>query len=193
MADDGGWVRHDDPSAGITVLYPEEWNRASISLTPRLAEPVELISLGTHTLRAGAASCSQMPGYALDDMSETDAFITVQERNLTPSSRQSTDDFPPRQGEFSLDAKDALVGAACTDNTGIQTWWVPFSDAGRAFYLNIAIGKSAGEETRRQVLGIVKSMSFEANQPTRVAPSPPGAGQRDDGRRVHRIPDVEPA
>jgi len=175
------------------VLYPEEWNRAATQLTPRLEEPDELISLGTHGLRSGAAECSQMPGYALDDMSETDAFVTVQERNVLPGARETEEQFPERPDDLTLDAKDANVGAACSENSGIQTWWIPFRDAGRTFYLQVAIGKSASEDTRRQVLGIVESMGFAPRPPTRVAPSPAGAGQREDGRRVHRIPDVEPS
>ncbi len=187
-ADEGGWLRHEDDGEGLGVLYPEDWNRSTTTLTPNLSEPRELLSLGTHGLRPGSERCAQTPGNALDDMTELDAFITVQERDVTPEAPPGTESFPKRPDDFRLDARDADIGAACAENGGIQSWWIPFSDEGRAFYLQVAIGKSASEDTRRQVGGILESLRFNPMQ-TRAAP-PPKRGQLRDGRSQRRIPNV---
>jgi hypothetical protein len=187
-AEESRWLRYDDSEAGFTVLYPETWNRSIVSLTPDLTEPAEILSLGTHTLRPGSDSCSQTPGHALDDMTELDAFITVQERIVDGGAGPVAIDFPPRPETFSLEAEDAAVGAACSENEGIQTWWIPFRDSGRGFYMQVAIGKSVGEETRRQVAGILKSLVFTAQVSSGATVTPAPAAETADGRRVRRLP-----
>ena len=185
----GGWLRHEDMAEGLAVLYPDDWNRAPASLTPNLTEPHEVLSLGTHGLRPGSESCSQTPGNALDDMSEQDAFITVQERTLQADAPPGTENFPARPDDFDLDPRDANVGAACSDNDGIQTWLIPFRDSGRAFYLQVAIGKSVSESTRREVAGILDSLRFVPAEEPRVTPA--RAQELRDGRRQRRIPSVQ--
>jgi hypothetical protein len=188
-ADEGGWLRHEDRDEGLGVLYPEGWNRSTTSLTPNLTEPRELLSLGTHGLRPGSERCAQMPGNALDDMTELDAFVTVQERDTIPDAPVGAESFPVRPDDFRLDARDADVGAACSENGGIQSWWIPFRDEGRAFYLQVAIGKSASEDTRRQVSGILESLRFNP-MPAQAVP-PTKRGQLPDGRSKRRIPNTQ--
>jgi hypothetical protein len=72
-----------DSTHGFSIEYPATWHRASTSLTPGLADPVEIVSLGTGDLVPGSHSCAQFPVAALEAMGRTDAFITVQER-LSP-------------------------------------------------------------------------------------------------------------
>jgi len=185
-ADEGGWLRHEDPDQGLAVLYPEDWNRSTTTLTPNLTEPRELLSLGTHGLRPGSEQCAQMAGNALDDMTELDAFISVQERELPSDAPPGAEIFPRRPDDFELEARDADVGAACSENGGIQSWWTPFRDEGRSFYLQVAIGKSASEDTRRQVTGILESLRFTPIA-ARAVPSAKSRQLRD-GRRTRRIP-----
>jgi hypothetical protein len=186
IADEGGWLRHEDSGQGLGVLYPEDWNRSTTTLTRSLTEPRELLSLGTHGLRPGSELCAQMAGNALDDMSELDAFISVQEREVSSDAPPGAESFPMRPDDFELEARDADVGAACSENGGIQSWWIPFRDEGRSFYLQVAIGKSASEDTRRQVTGILKSLRFTPIA-ARALPAAK-SGQLRDGRHKRRIP-----
>jgi hypothetical protein len=42
-----------------------------------------------------------------------------------------------------------------------RAWWIPFEDAGRAFYLFVAIGTDATPELRQQAWAVADSISFE--------------------------------
>jgi hypothetical protein len=165
----GGDIVAQVPTHGFTVEYPPTWHR-STPLTPALADPVEILSLGTGDLPPGGHSCAQFPVAALEAMRPTDAFVTVQERLSTEGAGlrpgQPWDEaagFPPRPDEFPpsnsrnvSEVVDCLAAPPVFDH-----WWFAFNDAGRAFHVLVAIGTNASDQTRSETWAILDSLRFE--------------------------------
>ncbi|MBA2462372.1 MAG: hypothetical protein H0V45_11500, partial [Actinobacteria bacterium] len=57
-----------DEDGGLTVRYPETWRRSATPLTPHLGDPVEVLALGTYSLRPGGDRCAHQPVNAVDDL-----------------------------------------------------------------------------------------------------------------------------
>jgi hypothetical protein len=161
---------HEDPTRGFAIDYPETWHRAATTLTPRLTDPVEIVSLGTGDLPAGGDACVQFPVAALEALNPTDALITIEER-LSPqaaglSPGQPWDDaagFPPRPQEFPpsgskniSEVVDCLAAPPTFDH-----WWFAFNDAGRAFHVLVAIGTQASGPTRAETWAILDSFRVD--------------------------------
>ena len=96
---------------GLTVQLPGGWSRAHESLTPSLIDPREVLSVATVPLRYRATECAHMAGAALEDLGPADAFITLQERGLDPSS--TWPDFPPRPTRFGPELGAREEASAC--------------------------------------------------------------------------------
>lgn len=165
----GGGIVTEVPTHGFTVEYPPTWHRAT-ALTPALADPVEILSLGTGDLSSGGHSCAQFPVAAPEAMSPTDAFVTVQERlsregaGLRPG--QPWDEaagFPPRPDQFPpSDSKNVSEVVDCLAAPPVfDHWWFAFNDAGRGFHVLVAIGTQASDQTRGQTWAILDSLRFE--------------------------------
>ncbi len=165
----GGTNLHDE-DRGFTVTIPEAWTIAEENLTPWLSSPSEILSLGTFPLRV---SNDPEDGFrlfdapvapaALEDITGRDAFISVQ------GGTESSGDARSRPDHFGpLDCEDAIYGCQPAEDlpepwrsARFRAWWIPFEDAGRGFYLFVAIGDDASSELRAQTWDITDSLSFE--------------------------------
>lgn len=166
-AEDG--IVAQDPTRGFTVEYPATWHRPT-RLTPALADPIEILTLGTGDLPPGGHTCAQFPVAALEAMSPTDAFITVQERispeaaGLAPGQPwdettgfpRRPDEFPPSDSKNVSEVVDCLAEPPVFDN-----WGFAFNDAGRGFHVLAAIGTQASDQTRGETWAILDSLRFE--------------------------------
>jgi hypothetical protein len=150
------WTTFRDPVHGLTVSYPPGWQRAEKTLTPRLGDPEEILSLGTYQLRPGGERCAHMPVTALEDLGAEDAFVSVQER----SPPYPSEGYPPRSTPFTPTLHEG-GGEFCVPDPGRLAAWVSFSDARRAFYVLIAVGPSASDDTRAEVYEILESLRFD--------------------------------
>ena len=155
------WATSEDPpettsdlqvvelaESSIVVTYPADWQLAEESLTPNLADPREVFSLGTFALTPGGPNCAQAPTQALHDMDGTDVFLTVQERWGVGTHTSGFDPRPDAFGPISGSADNAffecLDPEERSDLNAIH--WIDFTDAGRYFYVLVAIGRDADPE-----------------------------------------------
>jgi hypothetical protein len=152
------WTNYRDEENRFSVRYPAAWTRATVRLTPILADPREILSIGTSDLPPGGESCAQFPVNALDAVGTTDALLTLQE-----SGHPDLGGFPPLPDDLErLEADKRFWGAGCVQNPDrLVTWWIRFSDQDRAFYGLVVIGNSATEETRAQVFQALSSFRVE--------------------------------
>lgn len=151
------------------VEYPAGWTLADESLTPRLADPIEILSVGSFALRPGgtAPTDAYLPGNAIADMGAGDVFITVQERRLGGSGGSAHPDRPTHFGPGTGCGSD---DAACLEGTalaieGLRAWWIPFSDPAtdRDFYAFVAMGEEAYRDAARSAAAwrVLDSMAFD--------------------------------
>jgi hypothetical protein len=154
------WTTYRDDANGFAVSYPTDWFRADENLTPRLADPREILSLGTYPLRRGSDRCAQhIPVNALADLGPTDAFLTLQERE-DPSTERSD----PRPSPFPLGPDTQDDADVCLPTREPLTMWVPFEDRGRAFYALYVLGPEATRETRAELVRILDRLEFDPRQ-----------------------------
>lgn len=153
-AEEAGWVAFRDEAEGLTVLYPPDWHRAEESLTPSLADPTEVLSLGTFRLRPGGDRCSHMPVRTLEDFGPTDAFVSIQER-----AEPTRGEFEPRR--VFRAPTDLRTGRFCVPDAHRADDWLFFSDNGRGFYAIVALGTEASEHRRRELVEVLNSIEFE--------------------------------
>ena len=167
-AEEARWVTFHDRERGFTVRYPAAWQRAEEQLTPTLADPRELLSVGTLTLRPGGDRCSHMPVRALEDFGPTDAFVSIQER-----VRPGSGEFTPR-GAFRAPTA-SRTGRFCVPDAERLDDWLFFSDAGRGFYAIVALGMGASPATKCELVEVLNSLEFEQRPKSR---KPAEAGSR---------------
>jgi hypothetical protein len=160
-----GWSTYDDQADGLTMSFPSSWAMSAGNLTPTLINPRELVALGTYSLNTNTSStlCPQFPAAALDAMGSGDAFISI--LGGAPSSNSQTDPFPARPaGGF-----DASSGVNLSRTDFLQCLahplngsgrWIPFSQAGRDFYLLAVIGTDASATLRSDVYTILNSIQI---------------------------------
>ena len=158
-----GWSTYDDQADGLTMSFPSSWAMSAGNLTPTLINPRELVALGTYLLNTNTSStlCPQFPATALDAMGSGDAFISI--LGGAPSSNSQTDPFPARPaGGF-----DASSGVNLSRTDFLQCLvhplngsgqWIPFSQAGRDFYVLAVIGTDASATLRSDVYTILNSI-----------------------------------
>jgi len=140
-------LREVEVAESIVLTYPADWQLAEENLTPNLADPREVFSLGTFALTPGGPNCAQAPTQSLHDMDSTDVFLTVQERGSvgTPSGFDPRpDDFGPTPGSADNVFFDCLDPDERSDLSAIH--WIWFTDAGRYFHVLVAIGRDADPE-----------------------------------------------
>jgi hypothetical protein len=152
--DDTRWVEYRDDARGFSVRYPPDWHRADERLTPRLADPTEVLSVGTFPLRPGGERCSHMPVRALEDFEPTDAFLSIQER-----AEPGRGEFQPRP--VFRAPTDLRTGRFCVPDPQRADEWLFFSDNGRGFYAIVALGTDASPQTRSDLVEVLNSLEFE--------------------------------
>jgi hypothetical protein len=149
---------------GITFHVPAGWHVAPRSLTPHLTNPRELFTAGTGRLPAAPARCAHMPSAALAAMSAGDVLVTVQERYGSDSS------FNPRPRHFALAGPPSEAEQCAGPHPAFTSRFFGFRDAGRAFHVLVAVGRSASDSRVREALGILDSIRLQARQPVRMDP-----------------------
>jgi hypothetical protein len=147
------------------VGLPEEvgrWHLADYSLTPNLAGPTEVLSLGTYPLRQGGDRCAQIPENALEDLGRLDAFVSVQRRGGGAAGA-----FSPRPTEFTYQWLDRQEGAGfwdCLDRADVDELylrWGSFAQGGDQYYVIVALGQDAHATVRaQQALDILNGLEF---------------------------------
>jgi hypothetical protein len=155
---------------GLAVDLPAGWQRAGASLTPRLTEPREVLSVGTFPLRPGGDRCSHMAERALADIGPQDAFITLQERGYDPSSAWT--EFPPRPQRFGPGLGSASEAGGCAPGARFTDHWFGFSEAGRHFHVLVAFGPEAPPPVRDQAWAVLDSLRIDPS----VQPDWPSSG-----------------
>jgi hypothetical protein len=147
------WIVHYDPAYGLTLSHPPTWFRARQSLTPRLADPVELVTLATFPPGAPVTGCAQFPSGALENLGSHDAVVSLQERAGEPVG------FRARLGPFRLDDGLPSEAAEClAEPPGFVDRLIPFADGARPFYAYVAVGNEAEPATLDEALGILDTL-----------------------------------
>jgi hypothetical protein len=91
-------------------------------------------------------------------------FISLQESG---ERVELFDDRPVHFGPLGCD--DAIYGCRPSEDPDLpepwrdpafRAWWIPFEDAGRGFYLFVAIGNEATPELEQQAWDVADSLSF---------------------------------
>jgi hypothetical protein len=169
-----GWTTHRDARRGLSIDLPPGWHRARESLTPDLADPREILSVGSYPLRYSAKARCHVPGCplpAIDDFGPTDVLVSIQERGASDSvgsvgvpRARMVAGYPPRPRPFTVDPMDLRYAPSerrhCARLRIGAASFTPFRDAGRAFYAFVAIGRSASERTRRDALRLLDTLRF---------------------------------
>jgi hypothetical protein len=144
---------------GLTAELPPNWQRASVSLTPELQDPREVLSVGTFPLRYRAETCAHMPSSALIDLGPRDALVTLQERGTNPGS--DWEGFPPRPEHFGPRPRDHSEAIGCAPGKRFTDHWIWFTDGGRHFHVLVAFGTDAPAEVRDQAWAILDSLRID--------------------------------
>jgi hypothetical protein len=148
-------VRSDEHR--FTYELPTGWERASQSLTPNLGNPVEILAAGTvPDMLPNDGYCGHMAVGAIERMEPRDVFVTVLEGfGETPS--------PVRPERFTLPAKQEQSDATeCAQGEPpLDVYWFEFHDAGRRFYVLVALGRDAPPDRRKEALALLDSLRFE--------------------------------
>lgn len=148
-----------DRARGLEFQLPPGWQQAAASLTPGLLDPREVLSVATFPLRHRTTSCAHMAGGVLEDLGASDAFLTLQERGLDPSS--TWPDFPPRPAHFGPGLGGPSEAARCAPGARFSDHWFGFTDAGRHFHVLVAFGHGAPVTTRREAWGVLDSLRID--------------------------------
>jgi hypothetical protein len=167
---DRGTTLHNE-ARGYTITYPAGWTVADENLTPWLSSPSEILSLGTFPLRVSEHPDdgfrlfdAPVAPVALRDIGSDDAFISLQESTalVAGSTEHRPDHFGPLGcGESIYGCRPSEELPEAWRDAPFRAWWIPFEDAGRAFYLFVAIGTDATPGLRQQAWAVADSLSFE--------------------------------
>ena len=148
---------------GFTLSLPSGWERSAERLTPYLEAPRERFAAGTFPLQHRKGACSHMPTGALSTMRPADGFVTVQERSGV--GRPTRSGYPRRPARFAARAKarpgDLTTGCLPARRNDLVEFWLPFSDAGRAFYALVVLGRDASRRTRAEAFAILDRIRFD--------------------------------
>lgn len=150
------------PESNMVLTYPAGWHMAEENLTPNLANPREVFSLGSFPLKPGGPNCAQIPSQALHDLEATDVFVTLQERgsDAFPSGFEPRpDNFGPTSGSTDNVFHDCLELEERDDVGTIH--WIWFTDQDRYFHVLVALGHDAAPEDVSAVWNILDQLAIE--------------------------------
>jgi hypothetical protein len=158
------WTAYRSAEWGYSVSFPANWQRATRSLTPKLTDPREILSLGTFPLRYRPTNCEAFAGSAQQDLGDPGRPAHHPESGI-PTPEQGYPEgkivnVPPRPGRF---GPESGSGTRTTDCPGSQAsvQWINFRDAGRYFYALLAFGRSAPVELRHDAYRILDSLRLD--------------------------------
>lgn len=148
--EDSDYERYEDQAAAFSVVYPKVWHRAEASLTPSLADPVELFSIASFPLRYRQTDCANMPKSAFEDMGSQDVFVSIQEA----SGAERNDGFFEKRSESLRTSKEWRL--ECVPE-GLTSYWIPFRDHDRVFYALAIFGADASLGWIDEAWGVLDS------------------------------------
>lgn len=155
-----GWTTYHDERRGYTATFPSDWHRAREKLA-NLSEPREILSLGTYPLRHRASARCPVPMCpvpALDGLGPTDVLVSVQESSgdgATGAARRR----PMRLPRAGLRTPPGAI--PCWRGRVRRMAFHGFSDAGRNFYVFVAVGTRVSRRTRRELQRVLDSLRFD--------------------------------
>jgi hypothetical protein len=173
-----GWGEHTDAARGVHVGVPPSWRVAGARLASALADPHEILSMGTGPMLAGGP-CGNEPTRAIRAAAPRGAFVTLQERSAASSAGGLREvspalvlkDYAPRPRHFDLRPMAAAQpGFSCVGSAKVHVWNIPFRDGQRAFYLLVAIGDRAPADVRAATQRVVDSLTFAEGQTVGMGP-----------------------
>jgi hypothetical protein len=166
---DAGWSTYRNAAWGYAVEIPPGWHQVAQPRAPELGDPIVILALATFPLRADdAAYPIPRRGFEADQ-----AFVTILERGVEPGGWSS---FPARPPRFGFVPNRGSVSAeAVRQTTGIpfRDHWFNFTDAGRHFHVQVAIGGDSVPGARTtEPYRILDTLRFDPD----VRPDWPSAG-----------------
>jgi hypothetical protein len=150
-----------DPALRFRVEIPEGWRRARDIVIPQVTNPREILVVSTFALDSAVKPCGPFYDHLLGHMGRREGLVAVQERS--GHSVAGPPKFRPRPKRFRLPIR-APERRGCGRNRDrrlVRDWWVPFRDAGRDFYAQVAIGSAAPDEVRRDAMQLLDSLRFK--------------------------------
>jgi hypothetical protein len=120
---------------------------------------VEILVLATYPLERGDHSCGPLAFAGFD---ADEAVVMVLERGRDASSEWR--DFPPRPTHFSFEPGMTSEFTECLRTTRglrVKDHWFRFTDGGRHFHVQVAIGESARPHAARDAYRILDSLRFD--------------------------------
>ncbi|MGD2100733.1 MAG: hypothetical protein PVG83_00710 [Acidimicrobiia bacterium] len=145
-------------NSGVIVSYPVDWFLAEVSLTPNLANPREVFSVGSFPLRPGGPNCAQVPSNALHDMRPGDVLVSVQERfdAIASGFPDRPDRFGPAPGTTDNELYGCLDPEESDDIGAIH--WIWFTDQDRYFHVIVALGSDVGGEREKAAWAVLDDL-----------------------------------
>lgn len=156
-----------DRAARFRVEIPENWRRAREIVIPQVTNPREILVASTFALDSAVEPCGPFYDHVLGHMGPHEGFVAVQER--AGRSVAGPPEFPPRPKRFRLPIR-APEPRGCGRNRDrrlVRDWWIPFRDAGRDFYAQVAIGSTAPDRVRFGAMRLLDSLRFKRRDGSR--------------------------
>lgn len=156
------WTTDEIADEDIAVSYPPGWRRSTVNLMPFLADPRELVALGTFDLPPGGKNCAHTPERALEEMKPTDALIVIEERTVFREGWVATrTDYPKRPLHFGpTDGYSSEAGDCLDQPKAFFDRIIPFRDSGRRFYAYIALGDDVSPAIREEAWAILDRLEI---------------------------------
>lgn len=157
------WTSYEISEAGVTISYPPGWMRSTETLMPGLADPRELVSLGTFDPPPGGENCAHMPENAIEKMKPADSVIVIEERvGDTEDGSGTLADYPERPEHFGPGDGYRSEAVDCLDEPkAFFDRFIPFRDSGRRFYAYIALGSDVPPAVREEAWTILDRLEIE--------------------------------
>jgi hypothetical protein len=162
------WSTYRNAAWGYAVGLPPGWHHVAQPRAPELGDPIVILALATFPLR-GEDAAYPIPRHGFE---ADHAFVTILERGVEPGgwtsfpARPSRFRFVPNQGSVSADAVRRATGIPFRDH------WFNFTDAGRHFHVQVAIGDSVPAARATEPYRILDTLRFDPG----VRPDWPSAG-----------------
>ena len=154
------WTTDEIADEDIAVSYPPGWRRSTVKLMPFLADPRELVALGTFDLPSGGKNCAHTPEKAIEEMKPTDALIVIEERTREDGDATLAD-YPKRPVHFGPNDGYSSEAGDCLDQPkAFFDRFIQFRDSGRRFYAYVALGDDVSPTIREEAWAILDRLEI---------------------------------
>lgn len=150
-----------DQASRFGIEIPAGWRRAREVVDGKVINPREILVVSTFPLDFSGEPCGPFYDHVLGDLGRRQGFVSLQERFVR--SVTQLQNYPRRPERFRLPVR-TREPRGCGRNherTLVRDWWIPFRDAGRAFYAQVAIGLGAPDQVRRDAIRLLDSLHFK--------------------------------